>query len=115
MITCIATLELDLLEWVVSMYEWLIIIPFILGIFYLVSWLSGKRKRKKLLKNYDEKENKSRRTGLPRGKVVRDGNTEQSVARPPQPKGRELLPTTTVVSARKNRKTPRGIAGKLRR
>jgi len=74
-----------------------IIVLFILltGFFFLLR-VKEKRKTKKLLKNYDEKENKSRRTGEGRQTGIRRRESLEVVpTRPSEPEPERLLPTAT--------------------
>lgn len=84
-----------------------VIVLFILltGFFFLLRTFQN-LKTKKLLKNYDEKENPSRRTGEGRQTGFRRGETGEGVeavpTRPSEPKGTRLFPTTSPIKSRED-------------
>jgi hypothetical protein len=74
-------------------------IAVVLVILYFILERYNRKKIKKLLENYDDGENKSRRNGI--------GNTRVKEAEPivtglPEPSEQELLPTTKVSNDREN-------------
>lgn len=100
-----------------------IVILFILltGFFFLLR-LFEQRRTKKLLKNYDEKENKSRRTGEGRQTGIRRGESPKvDPTGSNKPEGERLLPTTASSESGEDRESVgrperfRGILRKLRR
>ena len=101
-------------------------ILFLIGfwaLFYCFIVRREKRKAKKLLKNYDEKEDLSKQGEIRRGSFYQElatrtpelnggqSSSEESI----EPIGREVLSTTDVSSTPKNSKRTRGIIRKLRR
>lgn len=92
------------------------------GLYYCFLVRKDKGDIKKLLKNYDVKEDLSKQGEIRDGSFF-EGRSEYGnlTSRKPVPQepnklgGREVLPTADVVSVRKNSKCSRGILRKLRR
>ena len=93
------------------------------ALFYCFIIRRDKRKAKKLLKKYDEKEDLSKQGEIRRGRFYQElaartpelNGGQPSFEKPIEPIRREVLPTTDVSSSPKNSKRTRGIIRKLRR
>lgn len=92
--------------------EWLFIVAVLWVIYFLI--LKYLHSNKRLLKKYDEKENKSRDSEGFRIRGFGDlQETGEDLPRPDEPEGRGLLPTASPSNARKNSRSTG--ADKLRR
>lgn len=103
----------------INWLEGLAISIIILMFFYFFLVLKDKLKLRKLRKKYDEKKDKSRREnqelGDPKFRTGSIAKAELNSAGLSKLERRELLQTAVPKSVRKNRKSSRGIFGKLRR
>jgi len=98
-----------IIEFVFMLIGLLFLFHFILG------WL-GKMKRRKLLKNYNEKNDKSREGR----RILDEGNGKASTRKPNFAdldiiKGGGQLPISSIVSVGKNSKSPRGFFRRRKR
>ena len=88
---------------------------FLVALFFLFLVVIEKRKLKKLRKNYNEEEDKSRSGSETRGRVSRFAERKRESERVYQSPGQDVLPTTNTNSVKPNRRRSRGIFGKRRR